>query len=83
MCGRFYLGEKIEAEVSKIATKVDPQMKWRSSGDIHPSEQAVVISGFILKTLVDQCKIRAGIAKTDLFGQYIASADCDSGSGIL
>lgn len=46
MCGRYYIDEITEKEIRKVLTAAERQllMKMRA-GDIHPSDQAVVLTG--------------------------------------
>lgn len=45
MCGRFNFGDETEKDIRRIAAYLDPNIDWRRKGDIHPSEQATVITG--------------------------------------
>lgn len=44
MCGRYYVDEITEKEIRKVIAAADHQMKLKT-GDIHPSDRAVVITG--------------------------------------
>lgn len=45
MCGRYYVGNETEKEIKRIASHLDPDIKWGRKGDIHPSELATIITG--------------------------------------
>ena len=41
MCGRFYVDDETAREMEKIARKIDRKMA--KTGDVHPSEPALVL----------------------------------------
>lgn len=43
MCGRFYIDDETAREIEKIARKIDRKMG--KTGDVHPSEPALVLRG--------------------------------------
>lgn len=45
MCGRYYIDEVTLKEMEKIVYGIDTEMRRKIQGDVHPSEQAVVVCG--------------------------------------
>ncbi len=45
MCGRYYVDDDTAREIEKLIHQVDRRLHETGNGDIHPSENAVVLTG--------------------------------------
>lgn len=55
MCGRYYYDTFVEKEIRKIVEEISDRIK-RKTGDVHPSETAVVITGRNDKLTAEEMK---------------------------
>lgn len=45
MCGRYYIDDETARQIERLVADIDREMNHRKTGDIRPSEQALVLKG--------------------------------------
>ena len=68
MCGRYYVDEDTEKEIQKVIRDLDRKLALEA-GDVHPSEQAVVLTGICPRLTADRMKW--GFPQRDRKGLFI------------
>ena len=68
MCGRYYVDEDTEKEIRKVIQDLDRKLALEA-GDVHPSEQAVVLTGKCPRLGVD--RMQWGFPQRDRKGLLI------------